>query len=242
MKDDEDDKGKAVGSLRPTQKASQPWGEASDLRGRGYTELAKAFVARFPVGTTMSAEELDKWFEEHRMLTIPPVYAPKSSDAWMGHLQRRHICRSRINKAATHPRMVDDGSSSFIIAAIGGLFEVRAPHLAVTKGELPRKIITLTKTKRKQLVYLMQSADWSVLPPSERVAAEMIFYDIEKFAKDARSDADHISFKLAQFEAKIRKAMEMGEIVAQNHGLTNLLAPPDDASDAETEDDETDDS
>ncbi len=214
--------------------SSEPWGKANDKRGTAidsngvsYTEHAAEFVDAHPVNTTLSGETLDDWMQSRGLLTVPSSEASKNSDAWLGHLQRRHIIRGRLNKAANHPRM-REGSTPFVLAAIRGGFEVRSPQAAFMKGELPRKIRTLTETKRRQLAELMQSADWSQLPVHERRIAETIYDDIEYYAVDTKTGADRISQKLSKLEHRIRQAIKSGELVPTNHALQYLVDPPSD--------------
>lgn len=201
------------------------WGKANDRRGVGYTEVAVEFVKNHPIGTLLTTDEFDTWSHNRKLLMVPSKDAPKNSDAWLGHLQRRHIVRGRLNKAATHPRMTEMGSTPFVLVAHAGGFEVRAPHTAIGKAELPRKFKTLVETKRKQLQYLMQSADWPALPPHERAVAETIHDDIDNFADDVNIAADRISRKLAKLEHRIQKGIDAGSIVPANGGFKQLLAP-----------------
>jgi lipopolysaccharide biosynthesis protein len=158
------------------------------------------------------------------MLTIPPEDTPKNSDAWLGHLQRRHQHRAKINKAATHPRMYEkEHSSAFTIAAVAGGFEVRATHTAASKNELAKRLATLTVTKRKQLAYLMQSTDWLNLPPHERAVAETIYDDIVALEEDTSKSAERISSKLERLEHRIQRALDAGDICSQNGGIQRLL-------------------
>lgn len=210
---------------------NDPWGKASDRRGIGYTEIAKEFLRDHPVGSVLSASAFDQWLADHELLIIPNPDLPKNSDGWLGHLQRRHIIRGRINNSATHPRMRDEGADAFIITATRGGFEVRSPNVAAAKTELAKKVATLAETKRKQLAYLMQSADWPNIPPHERAVAEAIYDDIEAFAEDTRISADRISRKLAKLEHRVRQAMDAGHITSTNGGIKQLLAGlPDESS------------
>jgi hypothetical protein len=213
----------------------KPWGDANPRRGLNYREYAKTFVKDHPVGTVISGDDLDHWLQKMQLLTIPPLDSPKDSDAWLGHLQRRHITRNRINKAATHPRMTEENSTPFIILAIQGGFEIRAPHTAITKSELPRKLKTLIETKRKQLAYLMQSADWTALPPHERSVAETLYDDIDNFTDDIKIGADRISRKLAKLESRIKRALDDGSIKPKGNAIKQLLLEmtPEDAEDNE---------
>jgi hypothetical protein len=208
-----------------TESSWGKWGKASNRRGLNHVDAAKTFVADFGIGAKLATEQFDKWLHEHGMLTMPPPDTPKNSDAWLGHLQRRHIMRGRINAAATHPRMTDEGSSPFIIVAIQGGFEVLAPQVAASKAELPRKLQTLVVTKRKQLSYLMQSADWSALPVHEQAIAETIYDDIDAFVVDTKTTADRISHKLVKLEHRIQMLMDAGTVVPRNGGLRQLIAP-----------------
>ena len=202
------------------------WGQASDRRGTGYADLAKKFLVSFPLGSKIHPDQLDAWLHQHGMLVQPPANSSKNSDVWLSHLQRRHIMRGRINKAASHPRMASEGSAAFSVVAIRGGFEVLASHMAVSKVELPHKLKTLAVTKRQQLAYLMQSADWSVLPPHEQAIGEEIYNDIDAFVEDTGTRADRISAKLARLERRISVMLASGAIVPLNGGFTQILAAP----------------
>jgi hypothetical protein len=204
------------------------WGKANDRRGVAYAGLAKTFVLEFPIGTKLANERWDEWLQTQGLLRIPPANVSKDSDAWLGHLQRRHIQRNRLNKAATHPRMTDEGSTPFVVLSLRGGFEVQAPHVAASRAELPRKITSLTETKRKQLGYLMQSSDWSVLPAHEQAIAEAIYDDIDAFTVDTRTAAERISIKLAKLERRIRMLLDAGKVTPMNDGLRRLLGPAED--------------
>jgi len=212
------------------------WGKANTRRGRNYDDIAKATIAKFPIGHHFSNDEFDAWLQECEMLVIPPEDAAKNSDAWLAHLQRRHQCRARINKAATHPRMTDDGSMPFILTAIRNGVEVQSPQVAAASAGLPNKISSLVNTKRKQLSYLMQSADWAVLPPHEQAIAEAIYDDIDMFSTNTQTTADHIGRKLGKLQHRIKQLIEAGTVVSNNGGLRQLLSAPaeedDDASGA----------
>ena len=42
-----------------------PWGEPKAIRGEGYREMAVQFIKDFPVGTTLTSEQFDKWSHHH---------------------------------------------------------------------------------------------------------------------------------------------------------------------------------
>ena len=204
-------------------------GGASDRRGTAhYTELAKFFVKDFPIGTDLSAALIDQWLHDRKELVVPPEGVAKSSDQWLGHLQRRHIIIGRINKSSTHPRMRDQGSVAFVIIARGGKFQVKAPHEVIVQGELPKKVLSVCVTGRKKLRYLMESADWTVLPPFEKAMAESIDDDIDLFEEHIGSSARSLETKLAKLDGKIRRGLASGEIVPikEGGGISGFLSGP----------------
>lgn len=212
------------------------WGKANDQRGVQYTEHAIDFIKQFPIGEKpISQQEFDSWLELRGFLTVPSGddASNKNSDAWMAHIHRRHIFKQRLNKAASHPRLTRMGYSPFTIIAIRGGYEVTAPEVAASRGELSRKISSLTQTKHTQLTYLMQSADWDKLPAHERVFAQEIYTDINDFAADTTTRADRISQKVERLERRLSIAMSKGEIQPANGGIKQLLAPAKDDDDEE---------
>jgi len=192
----------------------KPWGKANPRRGANYQDDAIAFVNDFPIGTTLSPEAFDDWAQRRGSLNVP-TGAPKQSDAWKAYLQRRHELRSGINKAASHPRM----DTPFVIESIGvGLWEVRTPQMAISKTRMLRRIESLCETHHKQLAYLMQSADWSALPIHERIVAESLYDQIDHFREDTERHASRLTCQFAKLEAKLRLAIESGELKPRNGG------------------------
>ena len=201
--------------------------EANKHRGNPhFTELAKAFVKSYPIGTRLSAMELDIWLQEHGELIVPPPDTPKNADSWLGHLQRRHIIIAKLNKSSAHPRMAAEGSVPFKLVAGGGEYLVRSPHEQIVQGEVPMKVLSLVVTKRKQLRYLMESADWSILPPYEKVFAETLNDDLDLFEEHVKSSANNLDGKFAKLRGKLQRAVTGGEITPKNGGLEKFLSPP----------------
>jgi hypothetical protein len=200
------------------------WGKANSLRGREYHELAIAFLDDFPVGgPAFSIMKFDEWAHRRGLLNVP-FGAMKKSDAWLAHLQRRHHLRYNINKAAAHTRMSEAGAEPYIIESVRQDFlEVRPLHRAISENSIGERLESLVKTKRRQLSYLMQSADWEQLPPHERVVAEVIYDDISAFGSRVTFEADQITGKLRRLEARLKLALQRGELKASNGGVAALL-------------------
>jgi hypothetical protein len=208
------------------------WGRANPVRGlvrtagspTAYIEHAVALVREYPVGSVLSAQQFDYWLQGRELLVVPADGISKDSDAWLGHLQRRHQRRAKINKAATHPRMFEEYQShAFMVGAVGGGFEIRSPHAAASNSDLVRKVSSLTITKRRQIAHLMQSTDWLSLPPHEQAVAEVIYDDIVALEEDTSTSADRITSKLERLEHRIQLALNSGDLKPTDGGGFQLL-------------------
>jgi hypothetical protein len=191
-----------------------PWGNASDRRGtsidgngKSFTQHAVDFSQEYPLGAFLIPETFDEWLEDAKLLTIPPIDAPKDSDAWLGHLQRRHILYMKLNKASSHPRMVEYGVDPFILTAIRGGYEVCTPTSEVINSKITKKFQSITETKRKQLKELMQGADWSKIPYQEKEIAIVIYDDIRDFAQATMQAAELISKKLVRLQNRVERLL-----------------------------------
>ena len=197
----------------------KPWGEANPRRGENHDMEAKMFVGAFPVGTVLTASAFDEWAHSKGLLNVP-VGAKKKSDAWLAHLQRRHQLRYGINMAGSHPRM----ETRFVLEAIGqNVWEVRSPETAIAQNQIVKRIESLTQTRRKQLAFLMQSADWSAIPTYERIFAESLFDDIDSFGETVEQSARHLTNKFARLKHNLQVAVERGDIQPRNGGIRAIV-------------------
>lgn len=210
-----------------------PTRPANPRRGANHVDMALAFLHDHPVGTSLQPDAFDRWVQ-HRGFMNVPLGAPKDSDAWMAYLQRRHHLRYNINKAASHPRM----QTPFVIETVGpGLWEVRPPQVAISRTKMLAQMESLVGTKRKQLRYLMESADWSILPPHDRAIAETLYDDIDMFQRKVELETECLGQKFTKLEHKLRVALETGALRPQDGGIRALLNPPgEDATEEEAAD------
>jgi hypothetical protein len=201
------------------------WGVANPLRGANHAEAAHAFLKEFAIGTTLSVDAFDDW--AIRMELLPPMQSrEKNSDGWLAHLQRRHQVRYNINKAAAHPRMADRGGQPYVIeSASQGVLEVRTMPEAYAKNTLPERINSLCVNRRKRLGHLMQSADWSVLAPHQRIFAEALFTDITNFEEMVTLSTKQLTSKFDKLERDIKRAMLLNELKPVDGGIRQLIAP-----------------
>lgn len=181
------------------------WGEAHPQRGANYNDIARAFVAEFPPTTTLFVDDFDNWAQRRGLLNVP-TGAPKKSDAWMAHRQRRNDLRYDINRAGSHRRM-HEGSTPFVVEmASAGVLEVRSLDVAISKTSMS-KVETVCTTKRRQLAWLLQAVDWTQLLPHERAYAEALYDDISMFERRITLDADGLASKFLKLANKVRKAL-----------------------------------
>lgn len=212
------------------------WGVEHPLRGASYNELALSFSRLFPVGSTLTPTDFDTWAVGVGAYShsVPTPGKRKgadgnSSDRWMAHLQRRFQLRANINKAGSHTRITSHGSRSFVIDQTAHqTLEVRAPEVALAHNNMTDRLTSLCVHKRKNLGYLMQSADWEALPPHERTVAETLFDDIDMFISDINNKALWLNNKFVKLEMKIKRALQDGSVKSRNGGFDRLLseAPP----------------
>lgn len=182
----------------------------SRIRGINYHKLALEFVETFPVGTTIQAKEFDKWCHARGLLNYPDG-ADKKSDVWKAHLQRRHEWRYKINTAGTHSRMKDRAFT--IESQSQGVFCVLAPQAALALSSVPAQLNGLLVTKRKQLAYLMQSADWALLEPAALIHAEMLYDSISDFGATVALEMQHLERKFLKLRAHV---LRVGEAAGNN--------------------------
>ncbi len=199
---------------------------ANPKRGEPYREAAGAFIATFPIGTKLIAEAFDDWASSCGLLVVP-LDAPRKSDAWQAHLQRRHQLRYNINRAGSHPRMSEDGHTPFVIETVRrgdgdrvqGQLIVRAPQDALAQTLVIRDVEKLVVTKRKQLRYLRESLDWEALTPEARLSCDMITDEIDAMKRELELKVSILGERLARLEARIRRSVEIGEVVPRNGGI-----------------------
>jgi hypothetical protein len=200
--------------------------QANERRGLGSLDPALMFIRTFPVGSALTPEDFDAWAGQHGLLQIP-AGTSKQSDTWKAHLQRRHELKHKLILAGTHPRMRSQGATAFTIEAMGpGNWQVRTPESALAQSRTTSQVRSLIETKRKMLRYLMQSADWSILPPYEKMFAETLYRSINSFARRVSQDADDLNETFAELQAKLHRAIAEGIIQPRNSGLQHVLALP----------------
>jgi len=199
------------------------WGIENPDRGLNFHLAAKTFVRAFPVGTTLEPADFDEWAIKHGYLA-PPKSHNKQTDSWKGFLQRRHELKYGINRAGTHTRMK---KNPFVIeSSAGGRWEVRSPQAAIAQSNLANRVISLMVTKRRQLAYLMQSADYSSLPSHDRAYAEALADDIRDYGENVERLGRQLNDKFSRLRRKLEVAAQSGVISANSDAIKSITEVP----------------
>lgn len=206
---------------------------ANARRGAEYRDDAIAFAQLYPVGVTLTWDEfldfaIGRGIIDSASLPTEGEAADKQSNAWLAHLQRRHQIRSKLNKASAHPKLIPHGGA-FIIEPSGGGLVVRSTTQALAENDAPRRIASLATSKRRKLEYLIQSTDWSQLPPHERGLAEVLRDDISDWVDMVNLRAEQLERKFTNLGHQLNKLVELGEVQPQNGGIAKLLSSDDEA-------------
>jgi hypothetical protein len=201
-------------------------------RGASYRDFAIAFRKQWAPGDVLTWTEFCAWAVDIGLMDEPeptePDGAPladKRSTIWLAHLQRRHQARSSLNKAASHSTMQPYGGA-YVLETLSqqhGTMVVRSVVSALAQAEAARQVESLAITKRKQLGYLLQSADWSVLPPHEKAFAEALYDDIDYFVGGVARSAEHLQKKFSNLQRRLAALVESGQLRLANGGVRALL-------------------
>lgn len=218
------------------KEAVSVWGQAHEKRGSNYRQEAVQFAKDFPIGTTLTNDDFDKWAHHHGYLNVP-FDADKQSDVWLAHLTRRNRLRINLFKASTHPSMLDYGVSCYVITMSGSGMIVETPEVALQQAAFATKLDKLIGTKRKRLGHLMQSVDINQLPEHQRALAENLYDELSDWNNVLRLQTSQFDRRLSKLTHNIRLGIASGDVIPKNHALQNLLTTDDDDDGDNTNDD-----
>jgi hypothetical protein len=209
---------------------------ANKLRGAAYRDSAIEFSKLYPAGSTLTWDQLLQFALSQNLIDVGSLpteedAADKQSNSWLAHLQRRHQVRSKLNKASSHPAMIPYGGA-FTIEPSGGGLVVRTAAQAIAASDAPTRIASLATSKRQKLEYLIQSTDWSQLPPHERGLAEAVRRDIDDWVEVVNLQAKQLERKFIDLGHHLNKLVAIGEVQSRNGGIKGLLS---NGSDDDTE-------
>lgn len=203
----------------------EKWGEANPRRGVGYVAQAIAFLKSFPIDSTLTTDDFDDWAQKKGYLNVP-TGALKKSDAWLAHLQRRHQLKYNINKAASHPRMLDisEGVTPFYIdSPTQGEWVVRAIHFQVLKNELPKRLQGLIGNTFRNFKYLMQGTDYNNLPDYLRTLVDLWGDEVDAFRERTGFELNLLENRATKIQQQLRKGIELGKIKSSDGSLNRFL-------------------
>jgi len=212
------------------QVVEETWSKSNPQRGRNYREQALQFVRDFPIGTTLTNEDFDKWAHSHGYLNVPFGIDDKQADVWLAHLTRRNQLRKNLFNASTHISMLESGGECYVITmpkGNSGAMIVEPPHVALQQTAFAEKLETLIGTKRRQLGYLMQSMDFTQLPSHQKALAENLYDELSDWNGEVQLRTQNLDRRMSKLVRQIRHDVETGVVVPQNHALGNLLTNTD---------------
>lgn len=210
--------------IKPTDgNAVSPIGTAHPNRGVGYHDAAVDFIKQHPVGTELTAADFDG-FAISRQLIKPPSSYDRGSDGWQAFLQRRHQAKINLNKAGTHSRMIEAGVTPFCIMQIGsGAMIVRTPYEAAITTPVGKQVESLVETKKKSLRYLLQSVDYTALPPAEQAQVQNLYETLEDFGARVEFETSRLSHKFERLRAGVLRMVNEGVVKPENGGIKQLI-------------------
>jgi len=205
-----------------------PVGTANPTRGAGYHDAAVEFIKSFPIGTELTAAEFDGFAISHDLIK-PPTSYERSSDGWQAFLQRRHQAKINLNKAGSHPRMIDCGSKAFSIMQVGnGRLVVKSPYEAAVNTPVGKQVESLVETKKKALRHLLQSVDYAELPPVEQSQIQNLYETLEDFKAQVEFSTTRLSDKFDRLRVGVEKLVKEGKVLPQNGAIKGFVSLADD--------------
>jgi hypothetical protein len=202
--------------------AVSPFGEANPQRGVGYNQVAIEFAHRFPISSVLTVEQLDDFAIKSGFL-IAPASTDKQSDGWKAFLQRRSEFRNNLNRAASHPRLWENGVEPYSLQYVGQTLEVQTPFKAAIQSRISTKVMSVLETRRKAVRYLLQSVDYAVLPPETQVGLSMYAQTLDDFEFTVDSQSNLLNRNFSKLRNAILAGVESGMIVPKNGGIRALL-------------------
>lgn len=219
---------KVSDTVAPIKAANPIRGTGMSVSGSTYRELAVKFAMKYPVGTVMSLSEFDDFAIECGGVA-PPVSTEKDSDGWLAFLQRRHQFKYNINKASTHPQMkLSFGVEPFLIETKGGAVTVLSPYEAATKPVVATAAKSLLLNHKTRLKHLMQSVDFSELPPAEQNLVVNLSMNMDQFQERMDFEAGMLERSFMRVKSSVAKLVDSGKIKQSNGGIKALIAPEED--------------
>jgi hypothetical protein len=191
-------------TVYPVQNTSIP--KENPLRGISYKGAAIKFRSKYHDGCLLSWDEFCQWAYDVKLMAQPiPDTNDKQSDQWLAHLQRRHKALTNLNRAGSHTRMNSHGGA-FVVRIYNkqqGILIVNSVVTDIVENKSVMRIKNLSNTYKRQLVELIQSADWAQLPAHERLFAEAIRHNIENFVEIIDNHSQQIECQIAELRHNI---------------------------------------
>jgi hypothetical protein len=189
------------------------WGSAHPMRGMEYHDMANAFTEKYPVGSQLSQDAFAAFVNEYDLsrrrngentpTLLPQEVGPPGTPEGYYFSQRCNTIRIAMNKASAHPRM---GPEAYVVSSTGhGMLEVRSVVEAIEKSISSKRVETYLDTQQRSLMYLMQSTDWSRLPPHVKMFLENYYHAYDDFKQETALRRQNIGKQHLNLLQELRK-------------------------------------
>lgn len=147
------------------------------------------------------------------------------SDAWIAYTTRRYRLLNDLNKATAHLRVKDDhGVNPFHVSISHREVVVRHSQQKVVLGDLPFELESIVQTKKKKVLRLIKSSDFSVLSVEQQQHVESLLDAIEKMEDDVKSTSRFLTRQYNRLRVSFESAIKSGELIPKNGGLKGFIA------------------
>jgi hypothetical protein len=163
------------------------WGTCDERRGSGHQDMARDFLATFPIGHKITTDRFDQWAYERGHLKMPSDDA-RDSDSWKAHIYDRNRMRKKLNKAAAHSRM----EQPFALLMIQkDWMEVVPAHEAPRKSRSPKRAASQWRHVRIETEHWYQAVHWKDYPPYMKALALNLYATIKMLEDQSSVSARH---------------------------------------------------
>lgn len=181
--------------------------------GNVYADLACEFARAFPLGELVTTKEFDEWGMGQQEISRLPVdvgydAVDKASPEWQRLLTERNDLRRRINAGASSEAFKESGFATYSVDVNrhGDDYTVRPALESYEElsAKLPAAVERFAKTKRRRVINLKESIDFTKLPPAQQLMVSQLDRHIRLLMKDIGRRIDDFNEEYAEVREQIR--------------------------------------
>jgi hypothetical protein len=181
-----------------------PWGEENSRRGVANQQIATDFLGAFPLGTTFSTAQFDAWaYAAGAVASLPGKGTPE----WAHLCRGRREVMERIRRGGSHSRV----GTPFDIESIGvDTWKVVAAYEAAKDSyeKIAKAVHGLHGNNIRKVKKLLQSTDWTQLPPQIHYACKSLYNRLLNDKEDAQTGAERREKDVALMDEMIAQSRQ----------------------------------